>query len=74
VCNNPAEFAEWKKQHSWCYYLRTPIGINAQRTRAIVQADLLRWLNILGYSVHKENCIEENKLVERYIITDTHNP
>jgi thiol-disulfide isomerase/thioredoxin len=70
VCNNPAQLQEWQKQNSWCYYLRLPSGISQERTRQIVQADILRWLNIMGYRVSKEIRMQANTAIETYVISD----
>lgn len=70
ICNNPLQMEEWKKQNSWCYYLRLPSAVSHERTKQIVQADLLRWLSIMGYQVSKEQCMQGNTAVEIYIVTD----
>lgn len=73
VCNNPAQLQEWQKQNSWCYYLRLPSGISQERTKQIVQQDLLRWLSIMGYHVSKEVRLQGSTAVDHYVVTDLPN-
>jgi thiol-disulfide isomerase/thioredoxin len=49
-----AYISEWNKANKYCYTITLPIHISEPETEEIVKKDLLRWLDIMGYTVKKE--------------------
>lgn len=59
---------QWKKQNSYCYYLRAPMHLSPKSAMAVVQQDLQHWLSLLGITVSKQQTPAGQT---HYIITET---
>lgn len=61
----------WKKQNTYCYYLRLPASTTMKEIENYVRQDVQRWLAITGIQVRKETCMQDGRSVAMYVVTDT---
>lgn len=48
-------YTEWARKYAYCYSITLPITISEKESVLIVKEDILRWLNVLGVYVRKED-------------------
>lgn len=61
------QYAEWRQNNAYCYYIRLPIGMDRKTVRNIIKQDLARWLVIMGIQVKKQ----AGKPSSGYIISES---
>lgn len=63
-------YSEWARKNLYCYSITLPITVSQKELQQIIKEDILRWLNILGIYVKKEERLVECLSLVRIIKDD----
>lgn len=63
-------YSDWYRTNTYCYSIKQPLGLTETEIKKNVQADLIRWLNILGIQITLSKKIKGGKELSFYTITD----
>lgn len=65
-------YESWRRNNTYCYYIRLPLGLSDDEIKSAVKQDLAHWLSIMGIQIAKQAESSGNKQITTYIISENH--
>ncbi|MDP4129796.1 MAG: TlpA disulfide reductase family protein [Bacteroidota bacterium] len=63
-------YESWRRNHTYCYYIRLPLGLSDDEIKSTVKQDLTHWLSTMGIQIAKQTESAGNRQKTRYIISE----